>query len=144
MTRHSVVFAVGSPERLVEYERLPGCFVHPVPKYREARVCFVYKKKLEILCQGLHEMWYYTMVFNGRGTVVYFDILNLQWLAQRLLRTLTKMCKDHKKMSRPVLRECTIAAVNHFRVLCFRVHRMIWCCRKILNRCSSQFPIRSC
>jgi len=139
-----VVCAVGSPERLVEYERLPGCFVHPVPILQEIRVCFAYRKKLKLLCLGLNEMRHYIMVHNGRNLGVYEATLNLQCLAESLLKTLLRMCKYHKQMSRRLLRKYTITVVNHFKTITFRVHRLIFKCRKVLNKCRMPFPVRTC
>lgn len=151
----SVVFEVGSPPRLVEYERncIPGSLVHPVPSGQELTACLRYKTKVERLCKGLKELRRYILVVNHlQNQKVFSNVV------RRSLHKLTVECKstlkgirrtwiaavDRRLFTRKIVRKFVIMAVNKYRITKFKVHRLIRFICRLAKRynVSTTFPVQ--
>lgn len=151
----SVVFEVGSPLRLVEYAQncIPGSLVHPVPKGQELTAWLRYKRKVQRLCKALSELRRYILVVNHLhkqkvfGNVIRHHLLKLTARARDTLKGIRRIwiaAVERKLFTRKIVRKFVIMAVNKYRIIKFKVHRLIrFICRLTRqHNVSTTFPVQ--
>ena len=147
----SIVFEVGSPPRLVEYIEgiLPGGLVHPVPKNQEVRACHVYRKKVSLLCKALNELNHYIRVVNYMEGYQIFNhtiqgqLLEITVEADQVFGALKRLCKRYKSFPRINVREMAIMAVNKYRIMKFKVNRLVYFISRLASASNTlvTFPV---
>lgn len=147
----SVVFEVGTPTRLIEYleNSLPGGFIHPVPSGHEIQACNIYRNKVTLLCKALNELNHYIRVVNYmEGIQIFNDTINEHLLdvtveAEQTLFALKRLVKRHKRFPPYNVREMAIMAVNKYRIMKFKVNRIVYVICRLARASNTQvtFPV---